>query len=278
MFEYLFLLFIILIAIIYFIPEKIIDYLESFYPDVIFRLPNRSPNNTSDSSYKPTLCITIDDAPYTTAEDSSLYNKLKSLVIGKQSCTLDILDILKKYNISVTFFIISSFAKQNPLIIKRILEDGHELGNHLDTDSCSILHSKESFENELLTCDNFIQKHNSRHNNNNNDSNNDSNNTINNKVKWLRPGSGFFNQRMIDQCKAHNYHIVLGNIYPHDAHIHSSYLNEWYINYKLKDNSIIILHDRSWTPQLLNNLLPVLIKKSYQFKTLSQVFTNTNNN
>lgn len=47
--------------------------------------------------------------------------------------TPQILDILKHYNIKATFFIVGSQAAENPDLIQRIWEEGHELGNHTFT-------------------------------------------------------------------------------------------------------------------------------------------------
>jgi peptidoglycan-N-acetylglucosamine deacetylase len=41
-----------------------------------------------------------------------------------------LLDILKERNIKVTFFMIGQNAERNPAIVKRILAEGHEIGNH----------------------------------------------------------------------------------------------------------------------------------------------------
>jgi len=41
-----------------------------------------------------------------------------------------ILDTLKEKNVRATFFILGQFAKANPDLIKRIVDDGHEIGNH----------------------------------------------------------------------------------------------------------------------------------------------------
>jgi peptidoglycan/xylan/chitin deacetylase (PgdA/CDA1 family) len=41
-----------------------------------------------------------------------------------------LLDILKQRNIKVTFFMIGQNAERNPAIVKRILAEGHEIGNH----------------------------------------------------------------------------------------------------------------------------------------------------
>jgi len=40
------------------------------------------------------------------------------------------LDTLKEKNVRATFFILGQFAKANPDLIKRIVDDGHEIGNH----------------------------------------------------------------------------------------------------------------------------------------------------
>ena len=41
-----------------------------------------------------------------------------------------ILDILRDYNIKATFFVIGARAEQHPELIKRIVSEGHTLGNH----------------------------------------------------------------------------------------------------------------------------------------------------
>src|SRR3954462_7715615 len=41
-----------------------------------------------------------------------------------------LLDILKQRNIKATFFMIGQNAERHPDIVKRILADGHEIGNH----------------------------------------------------------------------------------------------------------------------------------------------------
>lgn len=44
--------------------------------------------------------------------------------------TPHILDILKKYNIKATFFVLGTYAKKNPDIIKRAYDEGHYIANH----------------------------------------------------------------------------------------------------------------------------------------------------
>ncbi|WP_261300716.1 polysaccharide deacetylase family protein [Paenibacillus andongensis] len=44
--------------------------------------------------------------------------------------TSQILDLLKKNNVKATFFIVGEKAKANPEVVKRIVNEGHVIGNH----------------------------------------------------------------------------------------------------------------------------------------------------
>ncbi len=59
----------------------------------------------------PYIALTFDDGP------------------GKTT-TPQLLDILAKKGVKVTFFLLGENAKENPEIVKRELAEGHELGNH----------------------------------------------------------------------------------------------------------------------------------------------------
>jgi len=44
--------------------------------------------------------------------------------------TPKILDELKKENVPATFFVVGSYGQENPGLIKRIVDEGHDIGNH----------------------------------------------------------------------------------------------------------------------------------------------------
>ena len=44
-----------------------------------------------------------------------------------------ILDALKKNNVKATFFVVSTFMKTNPELVKRMVDEGHIVGNHTMT-------------------------------------------------------------------------------------------------------------------------------------------------
>ena len=60
---------------------------------------------------QPYIAMTFDDGPHATN-------------------TPRLLDILKERNIKATFFLVGQCAREYPAIVRRILAEGHELGNH----------------------------------------------------------------------------------------------------------------------------------------------------
>lgn len=64
--------------------------------------------------------------------------------------TPQILDILKKYNIKATFFVIGGMAEKYPELIKRIYQEGHAIGNHTYSHNYKHIYKKiDNFIGEL---------------------------------------------------------------------------------------------------------------------------------
>lgn len=64
--------------------------------------------------------------------------------------TEKILDALKKHNASAIFFVTGHFISENKDLIKRMVEEGHVIGNHTYSHhDMSKISSKEDFQNEL---------------------------------------------------------------------------------------------------------------------------------
>jgi len=68
-----------------------------------------------------------------------------------------ILTVLKKYNITATFFITGNFMKKYPADVKRIAAEGHVAGNHTLTHAFDYK-NEDSFLNELYTTENYFKK------------------------------------------------------------------------------------------------------------------------
>lgn len=65
--------------------------------------------------------------------------------------TPQILDILKQYEIKATFFILGNSVSRNKDVLKRIIDEGHNVGNHTYTHKKDIIYtSVKSFSEELV--------------------------------------------------------------------------------------------------------------------------------
>lgn len=90
-----------------------------------------------DSSQK-TIALTFDDGP------QSVY-------------TPQVLDILKRYDVRATFFLIGKNVEIFPELAKRILEEGHSIGNHTYTHPDLRLQNKEQIKEQMLKTEKAIR-------------------------------------------------------------------------------------------------------------------------
>lgn len=76
---------------------------------------------------------------------------------GPSSNTEDILDILKKYNVKATFFVIYKEGRDNEALYRRIVDEGHTLGMHSCTHEYSVVYKdKDSFLEDTFKLRNFL--------------------------------------------------------------------------------------------------------------------------
>ena len=188
--------------------------------------------NTSEK----VVALTIDDGPH-------------------PELTPQILDILAEYEAPATFFIIGGRVPGNELYLERIVNEGHELGNHLMSDKRSITLDEHEFSRQLAQTHQLLAPF--------------------GPIHWFRPGSGWYNERMLAQIRPYGYQTVIGSVYPFDAQIHSKEFAASYILSNVQPGSIIILHDgkaeRVATVDVLKRILPTLKKRGYRFVTLSEL-------
>lgn len=79
---------------------------------------------------------------------------------GPSPHTPYILDILKKYNIKGTFFVLGTSVKNYPEFLKKEVELGHSIGNHTYSHKIrySGAYTPEAFVQDVKRCDNAIKE------------------------------------------------------------------------------------------------------------------------
>ncbi|CAI5720017.1 unnamed protein product [Peronospora destructor] len=224
---------------------------------------NSHPSVLWSASTSSRVCsLTIDDAP--------------------SSSTPAILDILHQHNVKATFFIISDHIPGNEEVLRRIVQEGHALANHLTDDRASILDELHVFEKKLQECDRAINKFQPAVSETSlieteqlllEEKELDPvqvTKAAGPRSKWMRPASGWFTTPMREIAARHGYRICLGNVYPHDAQIRSETMNSMHLQTRTSCGSVIIVHDRSWTIGVLKTALPVLTSK-FTFVSLDKL-------
>ncbi|MED1203664.1 polysaccharide deacetylase family protein [Heyndrickxia acidicola] len=94
---------------------------------------------TSGPVTKREIALTFDDAP-------------------DNAFTPKILDILKSKGVKATFFVVGWRMEAYPEIVKRIVEDGHVLGNHTYSHANLPKLNDDSFQQQIMKTDNLIEK------------------------------------------------------------------------------------------------------------------------
>lgn len=214
------------VGIIVFQPRWIVTTIAKGSPNVLYFV----------ETDELVVALTIDDGP-----DSAATSK--------------ILDLLKQHNAHATFFLLSDRVPGNEDAVRRTVEEGHELANHLTTDEPSILLDSSEFERRLLEAHRVLSQF--------------------SNVRWFRPGSGWYSKKMLSTVQKHGYKCVLGNVYPFDPQIPSSWFATHYVLWKVQPGSIIVLHDYGGcgkrTTEALATILPELNHRGLRVVTLSEL-------
>ncbi|MEE8122291.1 MAG: chitin deacetylase family protein [Anaerolineales bacterium] len=207
-------------------PSWLLNRLSTHSPEVLY----------SVQTLEPILALTIDDGP-----DSST--------------TPRILDLLLEHDARATFFLLSDHIPGNETLVQRIVDEGHEIGNHLTDDQPSIRLSVDDFEGRLLHAQGVLSQF--------------------GEIHWFRPGSGWYNKSMRSILIEHGYRLALGSIHPFDSHVPSSWFASNYILWRAQPGAIIVLHDNSdrghRTADTLDKVLPALIARGFRFLTLTEL-------
>lgn len=199
-------------------------YTEVFNYDII--------TNKKINSSDKLIALTFDDGPN--------YNT------GK------VLDVLAKYNVKATFFVLGSKAKDNKKILKREYDSGMEIGNHTFNHLLLTKYKENVIKDEIDKTSSVIFEVTGRY------------------PKLLRPSYGVYNNIV---KKIGNMPIIIWDIDTLDWKYHNSKRIASRVINKVKDGDIILMHDiYSATANSLNIIIPELQNRGYTFVTIPELF------
>ena len=207
-------------------PDWIVTALAQRSPEVLYFVETQ----------EPVVALTIDDGPDPVA-------------------TSKILDVLGQHDARATFFLITNRIPGNEEVVLRIVEEDHELANHLTTDEPSTRLAPSDFERQLLESHAALSGF--------------------SDIRWFRPGSGWYSTAMLSILHKHGYRCALGSVYPFDPQLPSSWFAARYGLQHVRPGSIIVLHDYGArgerTASALATILPELSRRGFSVVTLSEL-------
>jgi len=191
----------------------------------------------------PLVALTFDDGP-------SIY-------------TAELLDTLSKYNVKATFFLVGNNVDKYPALAKRIVAEGHAIGNHTYThpfwgplETPDLIHKEiDKTETSILAATGI-------------------------KPDYFRPPHGWRSPWMMNLVRKENYTVVTWTVSPDDwQNISSATICQRVLS-KCGSGSIVLLHDgielkqdpkRQQTIKALPTIISRLHERGYQFVTIPQL-------
>ncbi len=77
----------------------------------------------------------------------------------ENGATPAILDALKKHNVKATFFLVGNYIKTEPDLVKRMIAEGHNVGNHTASHpDMSKISTMETFQSEIVSLENMYKE------------------------------------------------------------------------------------------------------------------------
>ena len=171
--------------------------------------------------------------------------------------TLQILDLLDRYGIKATFFMIGINVETYPQVAYEVAARGHEVGNHTETHSHAIRMDNALLQSEIAQCEREVLARTGK------------------QCKLFRPPEGALTDSMRSTIKSMGYINVLWTLDTRDwAHTPPDQISE-YILQNAKNGDIILMHDyigyNSPTLKALETFVPVLLEQGFTFVTAGEL-------
>lgn len=173
-----------------------------------------------------------------------------------------ILDALKKHGVKATFFVVGHYLESAPDLIKRMISDGHTVGNHTyHHPDMSTISSMEKFKKEMDDVAVLFEK------------------ITGQKISmYYRPPQGKYNIENLKMAKELGYHTFFWSLAYVDWNQDSQPSHEEAFNKltkRIHSGAVVLLHNTSKTNgEILDELLTKWEKMGYTFGILSELVEN----
>ena len=178
----------------------------------------------------------------------------------ENGCTGKILDILKAHHVPAAFFLVGNYVERNPELVKRMISEGHIVGNHtMHHYDMSQIKEQANFEKELTDLEGLYKEV-----------------TGQEMEKYYRPPQGIYSQENLQQARDLGYKTVFWSLayadwdnkaQPSREHAMSKLLP------RIHNGAVVLLHSTSKTNgEILDEVLTQWEKMGYSFGDISEIF------
>lgn len=173
--------------------------------------------------------------------------------------TASILDTLKKHNAPAAFFVVGNMIESAPDLIRRMVAEGHIVGNHTyHHPDMSSISDQAAFQKELESLEALFQE-----------------TTGQTMSKYYRPPQGKYNVENLRQAKALGYKTILWSLAYVDWYVDDQPTPEQAYSKllpRIHDGAIVLLHSTSRTnAEILDELLTKWEEMGFSFASLDQL-------
>lgn len=195
----------------------------------------------------------LDDYNYL---NNNIYDNYKLIALtfddGPSHNTSKLLDILNKYQVKATFFLVGTNIKREESVVKKMASYGMEIGNHTYNHRILSRLSTENIKLEVEKTNDLIYD------------------IIGKYPTIFRPSYGQSSKKI---RKSSSMPIVIWNIDTLDWKYHSSNRIVNSVLSKVKEGDIILMHDL-YTSSInaVDKLIPELLERGYMPVTVSELF------
>ncbi|HET6498992.1 MAG TPA: polysaccharide deacetylase family protein [Coriobacteriia bacterium] len=168
-----------------------------------------------------------------------------------------VLDILAEHDVRATFFVVGRLVERHPGIARRIVEDGHLIGNHTQSHAILTSHDGAGIRREIAEGTRSIRE------------------VTGVTPQWFRPPGGRMNPTVLSETERMGMDLVLWDVDPQDWRRPDADRMLTVLLSGIRPGSIVLLHDgggdRSQTVAVLPRLIEELKARGYLFVTLDQL-------
>lgn len=170
-----------------------------------------------------------------------------------------ILDALKKHSAPATFFVVGNYLETSPDLVKRMLAEGHTVGNHTyHHPDMSKIRTKEDFARELETLETLYEEI-----------------TGEPISKYYRPPQGIYSEKNLQMAKDLGYRTFFWSLAyvdwkQDDQPTHEQAFDK--LLTRVHPGAVVLLHNTSKTNgEILDELLAKWEEMGYTFHPLSEL-------